>query len=255
MTRSSKEGLLSRWSRLKRSSTESAADDEQAGIRNTTTTVATPAVDGDEGPANDASETQPLPELPPIDELTPDSDFQPFMDPRVEDGVRRAALKTLFRSADFNITDGLDVYAEDYSKLEKLTPAMVATLKYAQRTLLGQDDGKQMTARAAASDGLQGEAGDVGGPVEISDPGETGDPIETGETVRTGDAIETVEEGERDALAQATAKGADRTVVAGEGTCAGETASAVHASERDTGAAHESEHPEPGRVLPVRDTD
>jgi hypothetical protein len=243
MTRSSKEGLLSRWSRLKRSSTESAADDEQAGVLSTTTTAATPAVDDDEGPASDAAEMQPLPELPPIDELTPDSDFQPFMDPRVEDGVRRAALKTLFRSADFNITDGLDVYAEDYSKLEKLTPAMVATLKYAQRTLLGQDDGKRMTARAAASDGLQDEAGGVGSPVE------TDDPIETGEAIEAGEGRD------RDALAQSTAKGADRTVVAGEGACAGETASAVDASERETSAAHESEPPEPGRVLPLRDTD
>ena len=238
MTRSSKEGLLSRWSRLKRSSTESAADDdEQAGVRSTTPTEGTRAVDDDEGLANDAAEKQPLPELPPVDELTPDSDFQPFMDPRVEDGVRRAALKTLFRSADFNITDGLDVYAEDYSKLEKLTPAMVATLKYAQRTLLGQDDGKNMPARAAASDGLQDEAGGIGG------PGETDDPIETGEGRG------------RDALAQSTAKDADRTVVAGEGTCAGETASAVDASERETSAVHESEPPEPGRVLPVRDAD
>ncbi len=238
MTRSSKEGLLSRWSRLKRSSTESAADDEQAGIRNTTTTAAKPAVDEDDGPASDAAETQPLPELPLIDELTPDSDFQPFMDPRVEDGVRRAALKTLFRSADFNITDGLDVYAEDYSKLEKLTPAMVATLKYAQRTLLGQDEDKQMTARAATSDSLQGEAGDVDGPGEISGPGETGETNEAGETIETGEGRD------RDALAQATAKGTDRAAVAGEGTCAGETE-----------AAHESEHPEPGQVLPVRDTD
>jgi Protein of unknown function (DUF3306) len=225
MTRSSKESLLSRWSRLKHGSTESAADDEQAGIRSTTTMAATPAVDDDEGPASDAAETQPLPELPPIDELTPDSDFQPFMDPRVEDGVRRAALKTLFRSADFNITDGLDVYTEDYSKLEKLTPAMVATLKYAQRTLLGQDDGKQMTARAAASDGLQDEAIEIG---EGRDP---------------------------DALAQEPAEGADRMVVAGEGACADEAATAAHPPERETGTVQESEHPEPGRVLPVRDTD
>lgn len=141
MSRPDKEGLLSRWSRLKRASSETAASDDETALGDAPATPTDASASGDKLPvAGNASD--PLPELPSLDELTPDSDFSAFMDPRVDDGVRRAALKTLFRGADFNVTDGLDVYAEDYTKLEKLTPAMVATLKYAQRTLFGKKDGR-----------------------------------------------------------------------------------------------------------------
>jgi len=79
-------------------------------------------------------------QLPSLDELGPDSDYQAFMDPGVDEETRRAALKMLFRDPAFNVTDGLDVYAADYTKLEKLTPAMVAALRYAQRHLFGAPD-------------------------------------------------------------------------------------------------------------------
>ncbi len=179
MSDSSKEGLLKRWSRLKR---QSAAGNEADGLSTTrgateqaatgsartgstrtgsthvasaqtgdavgSTAVAAvaesvPAAVTDSGD-DDKPAQQALPVLPPLDELDPESDFVAFMDPRVDDQVRRAALKTLFRDPDFNVADGLDVYAEDYTKLEKLTPAMVAALRYAQRTLFGQDTGREV---------------------------------------------------------------------------------------------------------------
>lgn len=158
MSRTEKEGLLARWSRLKRESVE----DKSA-------TPAAPSTGGDKIGGGAESEQQPVaheperrvekrgddaaPQLPPLEELGPDSDFQAFMDPRVDENVRRAALKTLFRDPAFNVTDGLDVYAEDYSKLEKLTPAMVAALRYAQRNLLGDQDQTEQSAREEGSSG------------------------------------------------------------------------------------------------------
>ena len=58
--------------------------------------------------------------LPAIESLTPESDFAPFMQPNVDGGVRRAALKTLFADPRFNVMDGLDVYIDDYSKPDPL---------------------------------------------------------------------------------------------------------------------------------------
>ena len=144
MSDSGKEGLLGRWSRLKRESAANSESKVPAADRDKTEMTSDEIPDAIPTGAKpvgdrDRSEVQPS-ELPSIDELNPDSDFEAFMDPGVDDDVRRSALKTLFRDPHFNITDGLDVYAEDYTKLEKLTPAMVAALRYAQRNLFDKND-------------------------------------------------------------------------------------------------------------------
>lgn len=59
-------------------------------------------------------------ELPPIDSLTIDSDFTAFLQPGVDPGLKREALKKLVRDPRFNVMDGLDVYIDDYSKPDPL---------------------------------------------------------------------------------------------------------------------------------------
>lgn len=58
--------------------------------------------------------------LPPVETLTPESDFTPFMQPKVDGQMRNRALKTLFQDPHFNVMDGLDVYIDDYSKPDPL---------------------------------------------------------------------------------------------------------------------------------------
>jgi len=58
--------------------------------------------------------------LPPIDSLTMDSDFTPFLQPGVDPALKREALKKLVRDPRFNVMDGLDVYIDDYSKPDPL---------------------------------------------------------------------------------------------------------------------------------------
>jgi Protein of unknown function (DUF3306) len=106
--------VLARWSRLKRAARQAPK-------------------------ANEAAAGAPLPELPPVDQLGFESDFSGFMDRRVDDALRRSALKALFRASHFNVHDGLDVYAEDYTKLETLTKEMVAELEHAKRILRGPE--------------------------------------------------------------------------------------------------------------------
>jgi Protein of unknown function (DUF3306) len=107
------EDFLRRWSRRKRE-TDAAAS----------------------APA--APDAAPAPELPPLDSIDFESDFKAFMHAKVDEGVKRAALKKLFSDPRFNVMDGLDVYIEDFSKGETLTPEMVATLEHAKSTLLGR---------------------------------------------------------------------------------------------------------------------
>ena len=70
--------------------------------------------------------------LPPLESLTIDSDFSPFMQPGVDETVKRAALRKLLRDPRFNVMDGLDVYIDDYSKPSPIEPDVVRTLMQAR---------------------------------------------------------------------------------------------------------------------------
>ena len=110
------EKFLSRWSRLKQETKEQPPTSPQ------------PAV-----PAADPK--APPPELPPLDQLTPDSDYRGFFHPKVDENLRRAALRKLFSDPHFNVMDGLDVYIDDYSKSDPIPAEMLARLKQAQKIL------------------------------------------------------------------------------------------------------------------------
>ena len=56
---------------------------------------------------------------------------------KVDEGVKRAALKKLFSDPRFNVMDGLDVYIDDYSIEDPIPPGMLAQLQHAQTTLFG----------------------------------------------------------------------------------------------------------------------
>lgn len=79
------------------------------------------------------------PRLPPtledVAQLTPDSDFKPFVARGVDENVRRSAMKKLFTDPHFNVMDGLDVYIEDYNKFEPIPAAMLAALNHAKPLL------------------------------------------------------------------------------------------------------------------------
>ena len=113
------EGFLRRWSRRKQ---DAAAQSK-----------APPAPNKD----------KPAPALPPLDSLTFESDFKAFMHAKVEEGVKRAALKKLFADPRFNVMDGLDIYIDDYSKDDPLPPGMLERLAHARATLFGPQEEKQ----------------------------------------------------------------------------------------------------------------
>lgn len=86
-------------------------------------------------PAEPAASATPAPELPPVEKLTMDSDYSGFFHPKVDEALRRNALKKLFSDPHFNIMDGLDTYIDDYSITEPIPAAMLAEMKSAQDIL------------------------------------------------------------------------------------------------------------------------
>src|ERR1043165_7848694 len=113
------EGFFNRWSRLKSDARESDAQPPAEAIP----------------PVQAATTDDEPPELPPVESLTIDSDFRGFLHPKVDEDLRRSALRNLFSDPHFNVMDGLDVYIDDYSVSEPIPPAMLAGLKQAQRIL------------------------------------------------------------------------------------------------------------------------
>jgi len=117
-TKEPSEPLLERWSRLKQETKDQP-----------------PREATEKGPDQAVDAKAPPPELPPVDKLTIDSDYRGFFHPKVDEDMRRAALKKLFSDPHFNVMDGLDVYIDDYSKSEPIPPAMLAGLRQAQNIL------------------------------------------------------------------------------------------------------------------------
>jgi hypothetical protein len=155
-----RETFLSRWSRRKhdagRDAQVATAQPDAAGAVPVVPDAA--AVPGD--PRDNDKSQQVPPALPPIDTLTPQSDFRDFLHPQVDEGVKRAALKKLFSDPHFNVMDGLDVYIDDYSKPDPLPLDMLAQMKAAQRIFRWAqnkgDEGEVAPVSDAAQDSEEG---------------------------------------------------------------------------------------------------
>jgi hypothetical protein len=115
--------FLARWSARKRA----ALRDVQAAPADAASAPVAVPRDAGQGAAVSPS-AEPPDALPPVDSLTLASDFAPFMQPTVDDSLKRAALRKLFADPHFNVMDGLDVYIDDYSKPDPISPDIVAQL-------------------------------------------------------------------------------------------------------------------------------
>ena len=107
-----KEAFLSRWSRLKREVPVEKKDESAAPV------------------------------LPPVESLTPESDFADFMHPKVKEELRRLALKKLFSDPHFNIADPFEAYSGDWTGGEPIPPELLATLNQARTVLFTEEEKK-----------------------------------------------------------------------------------------------------------------
>lgn len=87
--------------------------------------------------------------LPPLESLTPESDFRPFMRAGTDSATRNAALKRLFADPQFNVMDGLDVYIDDYGKTEPIPPPLLARLMETHAPSLSESLSESLSDRDA----------------------------------------------------------------------------------------------------------
>lgn len=139
--REAPEEFLSRWSRRK----QQARAEVQAPQPPATKTAAQPEP----------------PPLPPVESLTPESDFSGFLHPKVDESLRRAALKKLFSDPHFNVMDGLDVYIDDYSVSEPIPDEMLKQLKHAQDIIVAGKERREAAAKAEAEEAAALAAADA----------------------------------------------------------------------------------------------
>lgn len=142
------EGFLKRWVRLKEASKKGIADEETAGLPPAGAAAPPAPVETAEP---EASQEPPGDEdMPPLESLGEDSDYSAFMSPRVSPDLRQKALRQLFRSPKFNITDGLDDYCEDFTKWRPLGSIVTADMKYHMERKLREQ--LEKAAQAGKSD-------------------------------------------------------------------------------------------------------
>jgi hypothetical protein len=98
-------------------------------------------------------------ELPPLESLNFESDFKAFMRSKVEESIKRAALKKLFADPRFNVMDGLDTYIDDYTTAEPISQDLLARIEEVREKLLapapveterGDEQGKPSEGELAA---------------------------------------------------------------------------------------------------------
>jgi len=107
--------FLERWSRRKRGVEPSPA----------------PAPEPAESAPPDETTVRELTDadMPPLESLDENADYSGFFSPKVSAELRRVALRKLFHAPRFNITDGLDDYAEDFTAYQALGEVVTHEMK------------------------------------------------------------------------------------------------------------------------------
>lgn len=135
----SDESFVRRWSRLKQTRQGDAPP---------------LAEDVPEPPAETQQDIHQLSDsdMPPVESLDESSDYSVFFSEKVSESLRRTALRKLFHQPALNVVDGLDDYAEDFTRFETLGD----TITHDMRRLARSDKDAD-----AAGPGLEpdGEAG------------------------------------------------------------------------------------------------
>jgi hypothetical protein len=144
--------FLQRWSRRKQAAqagvvpTETAAEGatQIAAIDPQRAAQASPSRNADPGADPSADADTKHTELPSLDSLQGlQSDYLDFMQPKVTQQLKRAALKKLFADPHFNVIDRFEAYSEDYTQADPIPAAMLRGLNQAKGLLFPHDDPKQ----------------------------------------------------------------------------------------------------------------
>ncbi len=119
------EGVLSRWSRRKKQEPNEFKEEEIVSSN-----VEQPETE--QLVLTDA-------DMPAVEDLNENSDYSGFLSPGVSEELRAIALRRLFRSAKFNIRDGLDDYDDDFRTVTLLKDVLMADVSDKLEQVTKQD--------------------------------------------------------------------------------------------------------------------
>jgi len=114
---SEEETFLHRWSRRKR-----GVAAEEAAVEESPAVPVAPEAEA-KAELTDA-------DMPPLETLDENADYSGFFSPKVSEELRQLALQQLFRNACFNVCDGLDDYAEDFTQFETLGDVITSDMRH-----------------------------------------------------------------------------------------------------------------------------
>jgi hypothetical protein len=194
------EPFLSRWSRLKRESSETAPDESAtpAAQEQPDAAAAPVATDKGEPAARAGTEDDASPELPSLDSLTSESDFGPFMHGSVDPALRRLALRKMFRNPKYAVLDPLDPYRADYGAFTPLGDIITSDMKFHAERLLREE--LEKAAEAAESAGTASPDADedesVAGEEQRTAAAAPDTAAPAGESMAQDESTETTEDGD-----------------------------------------------------------
>lgn len=108
-------------------------------------------------------------DMPPLESLDEQSDYSGFLSPGVSEKLRRQALRKLFHLDLYNVTDGLDDYAEDYTKFAPLGNLVTADMRLRQlrEEQSAKDDSSTADNELAKDETIEPDQGDLSGQASI----------------------------------------------------------------------------------------
>lgn len=146
------DSFLARWSRRKHQAEHGIPVDENGPAETPVDTDTQPPEAGTDTPAGEAAAAAPDTEpadtdLPHPDTLDRNSDFSVYLTRRVSSAFRRAAMRRLFSSPEFNVRDGLDDYDGDYTQFQSLGNTVTAHMRHHAERLRQRDEDKAAQAQ------------------------------------------------------------------------------------------------------------
>lgn len=120
--------------------------------------------------------------LPPMETLTADSDFAPFMSGKVPEFIRRKALRVLYQSHPIlGFRDGLNEYDLDYNVIDTLIDATTQTsykIGEGQEEALEKEDTEESEAAVDVDNEVEAEVDKSAEPTENDENSEREDEVE-----------------------------------------------------------------------------
>lgn len=124
------ESFISRWSRKKSEPEEKDPAEKYLDSLSDSASSGELTTQNEKSESTDEVKALTDADMPDIETLDENSDYAGFMSEGVSEELRTIALRKLFRSAGFNIRDGLDDYDDDFTSFPALGDLITSDMKH-----------------------------------------------------------------------------------------------------------------------------